>query len=159
MLVMVGGRFISQLFSQLVLLLLLVECLDNTLLLLLDGLLPRCSASAAVVNYLPARIFLIVLVTRISGPIVLVLLIVQPQPLSLEPILVSLLAERLNYTLLLLLDRWLSFHHLLVLDNDVHRVVRIARRIVLNNLLRVVMVRAVVQPRYRYGRRRSRRVH
>lgn len=141
--VVVVGRFLDQLFPQLVLLLLLVECLDNTLLLLLDGLLP--SSASAVVNHLPARIVLVVLVTRIAGTIILNdLCRIQPHSLTLQPILVSLLAECLNHALLLLLDRWLRLHHLLVLDNYVHRMVRIARRIVLNNLLRMMVVRAII---------------
>lgn len=154
---MVVGWFLDQLLSQLVLLLLLVECLDNTLLLFLDGLLP--SSASAVVNHLSARIVLIVLVAWITGTVILMNLRIQSHSLPLQPVLVSLLAKCLNDALLLLLDRRLCLDHLLMLDDYVHRMVRIARRIVLDDLLRVVVVRAVVQSRHRHRRRRRRRVH
>lgn len=58
----------------------------------------------------------------------------------------SLLAEGLYHALFLLLNGRLGFHHLLVLDDHIHRMVGITDRIVLDDLLRVMVVSAVVQP-------------
>lgn len=57
-----------------------------------------------------------------------------------------LLTEGLYNALFLLLNGRLGFHQLLVLDDHIHRMIRVTYRIVLDDLLRVVVVSAVVQP-------------
>lgn len=149
---MVVVRFmmlLKQLLPQLILLLLLVERLDNTLLLLFDRV-----SSRSVVDF-PPRILIVLILARITGS-VFMLRVIKPHPfpplhhmlllmlLLVYPILVSLLAERFNYTLFLLLDGRLDFHDLLVIDHHINRVVRITARVILDQLLRMVVMRAVI---------------
>lgn len=141
---------LDELLPELVLLLLLVERFDNTLLLLFDRF---PSGTLVVDDDLPPGIFVILVFAWIARSILVLLYIIQSHPLSLgylllflvQPILVSLLTERLYHALLLLLDRRLSFHHLLMLDHHIDRMIRITDRIVLDDLLRVVVMSTVVQ--------------
>lgn len=57
----------------------------------------------------------------------------------------SLLTESLYHALFLLLNGRLRFHHLLMFNDHIYRMVRITDWVVLDDLLRVVMVSAVVQ--------------
>lgn len=139
---------LDELFAKLVLLLLLIERFDNTLLLLFDRFPTR-----SLVDDLSPRIFMILVLAWIARSI-LVLYIIHPHSFALgyllllvvQPILVSLLAEHFNHALLLLLHGRLSVHHLLMLDDHTYRMVRITDRIVLDNLLRVMVMSAVVKP-------------
>lgn len=140
---------VDELLAKLVLLLLLIQCFDNTMLLLFD----RFSTRWSLEDDLPPRIFVILVLAGIARS-VLVLYIIHTHPLALgnllllvvQPILVSLLAERFYHAPLLLLDGRLSVHHWLMLDDHAYRMVRIADRIVFDNLLRVMVMGAVVKP-------------
>lgn len=153
-----GGR-VLLLSSQLVLLLLHVERFYNTLLLVLDGItattgggmsLPSVILFVFLVAGIVRTIFILRRVPRrmvlqshsfgFSYGLILLLLLL----LLVESILMSLLAECLNDALLLLLDGGM-FNDMLLLDHHIHRMVRIAGWIVLDDLLRVVMMRAVIQ--------------
>lgn len=143
---------LDELLSKLVLLLLLIERFDNTLLLLFD----RFGSGRSVMDQLSSRVLIVIIfLAGVTGSI-LVLHIVHSHPLALgnlllfllQPILMSLLAERLYHALLLLLHGRLSVHHLLMLDDHTYRVVRITDRIVLDNLLRVMVMSAVVETGY-----------
>lgn len=138
---------LDELLAKLVLLLLLIQCFNNTMLLLFDRFRTRS------LDDLSPRIFVILVLTGIARSI-LVLYIIHTHPLTLgyllllvvQPILVSLLAERFYHAPLLLLDGRLSVHHLLMLDDHAYRMVRITDRIVFDNLLRVMVMGAVVKP-------------
>lgn len=141
---------LDELLPELVLLLLLIERFDNTLLLLFDRFTSR---TLVVDDDLPPGIFVILVFAWIARSILVLLYIIQSHSLSLghlllflvQPILVSLLTERLYHALLLLLDCRLRFHHLLMLDHHIDGMVRITDRIVLDYLLRVVVMSAVIQ--------------
>lgn len=141
------GLVMDELLSQLILLLLLVERLNNTLLLLLDGFAAMRGRS---VMWFPSTIVLVLFVAHGIGT-VFVLVLLQPQAFSfegnmlflLEAVLMGLLAECLNDTLLLLFNGWLTFNILVLFDNDVDR---FAHGIVLDDLLGVrVMMSTVVK--------------
>lgn len=139
---------LDELFAKLVLLLLLIERFDNTLLLVFDRFPTR-----SLVDDLSPRIFVILVLAWIARS-VLVLYIIHTHPFALgylllflvQPILVSLLAERFYHALLLLLDGRLNVPNLLMLDDHTYRMVRITDWIVLDNLLRVMVMSAVVKP-------------
>lgn len=138
---------LDELFPKLVLLLLLIERFDNTLFLFLDRFPTR-----SLVDDLSPRIVVILVLARIARSI-LVLYIIHSHPFALgylllfmvQPVLMSLLAERFYHALFLLLHGRLGVHHLLMLDDHIYRMVRIADRIVFDNLLRVVVMSAVVK--------------
>lgn len=140
---------LDELFAKLVLLLLLIERFDNTLLLLFDRVPTR-----SLVDDLSPRIFVMILVLAWIARSIFVLYIIHPHPFALgylllflvQPILVSLLTERFYHALLLLLHGRLIVHHVLMLDDHTYRMVRITDRIILDNLLRVMVMSAVVKP-------------
>lgn len=136
----------DELFAK-ILLLLFIERFDNTLLLLFDRFPIR-----SLVDDLPPRIVVILILAWITRSI-LVLYIIHTHPFALrylllllvQSILMSLLTERFYNALLLLLHGWLSVAYLLMFDDHTDRIIRITDWIVLDNLLRVVVMSAVVK--------------